>query len=462
MSFIKKGGTALRRPFMIGLFLLGGFMKNQEKSFQSKVGFILASVGSAVGMANIWMFPYRVGQNGGASFLLIYLFFIIVFSNLGLSAEFAIGRFAQTGTLGSYELAFEDKGKKKFGSKIGFLPLLGSLGIATGYAIIAGWVLRTFFAALTGSLFKVDSQVFFNQATGQFGSLIWHFAIVIITLLTLFLGAKSIEKTNKLMMPIFFILFFLIAIRGSFLPNAKEGYRYLFVPDWSYLLKPMTWVNAMGQAFFSLSITGSGMIVYGTYLSKKEDILSVARYTALFDTMASLLSALVVIPASFAFGIEPSAGPPLMFITMPKILAQIPFGRLIAIFFFLSVVFAAISSLQNMYEVVLESVKNRFNLSRTKSLFLIGLITLAVGVFLEREPVVGSWMDVISIYIIPFSALLGAFSWFYMWDRSNFEKELNQGRNKPVKPIYFTLGRYLYVPIALVIFILGIVYGGIG
>ncbi len=437
-------------------------MKNQEKSFQSKVGFILASVGSAVGMANIWMFPYRVGQNGGASFLLIYLFFIIVFSNLGLTAEFAVGRFAQTGTLGSYQRVYGDKKKEKFGSKIGFLPLLGSLGIATGYAIIAGWVLRTFYGALTGSLFEIDSQVFFNQATGKFGSVFWHFAIVIITLLTLFLGAKSIEKTNKVMMPIFFVLFFLIAIRVSFLPGAMAGYRYLFVPDWSYLLKPMTWVNAMGQAFFSLSITGSGMIVYGTYLSKKEDILSVARYTALFDTLASLLSALVVIPASFAFGIEPSAGPPLMFITMPKILAQIPFGRLIAIFFFLSVVFAAISSLQNMYEVVLESVKNRFDLSRIRALILIAIISLGLGVFLEREPVVGAWMDMISIYIIPFSALLGAFSWFYIWDEDKFRAELNLGRKKEVKDIYFSLGKYLYVPIALVIFILGIIYGGIG
>ena len=244
----------------------------EEKKFQSKAGFILASVGSAVGMANIWMFPYRVGQNGGAVFLLIYLFFIILFSNIGLTGEFAIGRYSKTGTLGSYEKAWKDKGHGKTGLFLGAIPLLGSLAIAIGYAIISGWVLRTFAGALTGKLFTIDSKVFFEQATGKFGSLPWHVAIVSITLLTLVLGAKSIEKTNKIMMPIFFSLFILIAIRVAFLPNAIEGYKYLFIPDWSYLTKPMTWVNAMGQAFFSLSITGSGMIVYGTYLSKKENI----------------------------------------------------------------------------------------------------------------------------------------------------------------------------------------------
>lgn len=434
----------------------------ETDQFQSKMGFVLACVGSAVGMANIWMFPYRVGQNGGAAFLLVYLLFIILFAYVGLSAEFAIGRRAKTGTLGAYEKAWGDKGKKKNGYLLGYIPLFGSLSIAIGYAVIAGWVLRTLGGAVSGKLFAIDSAEYFTQATGNFGSIPWHFIIVIGTLLTLFLGAKSIEKTNKIMMPIFFVLFVFIAIRVAFLPGAIEGYKYLFIPDWSYLLKPMTWVSAMGQAFFSLSITGSGMIVYGTYLKKDEDIVSAARSTGIFDTAAALISALVVIPACAAFGVEYTAGPPLMFITLPKVFAKIPFGRLLAVFFFLSVVFAAISSLQNMYEVVGESVQNRFKLSRKSSIILLAIICFGIGLFIEAEPNVGRWMDVVSIYIIPFGALLGAFSWFYMQNSDKLLEEINEGSLVKHDKTFINVGKYIYVPLAIVVFILGVIFKGIG
>ncbi len=434
----------------------------KETTFTSKVGFILSCVGSAVGMANIWAFPYRVGKYGGATFLLIYIFFIALFSKVGLSAEFAIGRMSRTGTLGSYRYAWEHKGRGELGEKLAWIPLLGSLGIAIGYAIIVGWVLRTLVASTTGYLFTVDSLEFFNQSSGSFGSIPWHFIVVFITLLTLTFSAKSIEKTNKVMMPAFFILFLILAIRVAFLPGAINGYKYLFRPDWQYLKNPMTWIMAMGQAFFSLSVTGSGMIVYGAYLSQEEDIVSSAKITGIFDLFAAIISALVVIPACFAFDISPNAGPPLMFITIPKILAQVPMGRLLAILFFLSVLFAGISSLQNMFEVVAESLEKKFRLNRRAVIFLIALVCLGIGVFIEAEPSVGSWMDAISIYIIPFGALLGAFSWYYMLDEKLLLKELNRGSKKKHNMNIIKIGKYIYVPVALVIFILSIVYGGIG
>ena len=277
-------------------------MDNSERKFQSKLGFILTCVGSAVGMANIWAFPYRVGKYGGAVFLLIYFLFIALFSYVGLSAEYLIGRRAETGTLGSYEYAWNEKGKGKLGYTLAYIPLLGSMSIAIGYAIISAWVLRTFGAAVTGKILEVDTAQFFGEAVqGNFVILPWHIAVIIITLLTLFAGASSIEKTNKIMMPAFFVLFFILAVRVAFLPGAIEGYKYLFVPDWSYLFNVETWVNAMGQAFFSLSITGSGMIVCGAYLDKKEDIINGALQTGIFDTIAAMIAAFVVIPASFAF-----------------------------------------------------------------------------------------------------------------------------------------------------------------
>lgn len=437
-------------------------MDGSEKKFKSKIGFILSCVGSAVGMANIWAFPYRVGKYGGAVFLIIYFMFIILFSYLALSAEFLIGRRAQTGTLGSYEYAWKDIKKGKLGYLLGYIPLIGSMTIAIGYAIIAAWVLRTFGAAVTGELFSIDPAVFFEQSTvGKFVILPWHLAIIVLTLFTIFAGAKSIEKTNKIMMPAFFVLFFILAVRVAFLPGAIEGYKYLLIPDWSYLYKIDTWINAMGQAFFSLSVTGSGMIVCGAYLDKKEDIVDGALQTGLYDTIAALISALVVIPASFAFGYPASAGPSLMFITIPNVFKQMPFGRVLAILFFISVIFAAVSSLQNMFEVVEESIQTRFHLKRKTGILLLGAITIGVGLYIEPVHRVGPWMDVVSIYIIPFGAVLGAISWYWILKKESYMEEINLGSVKPRSELYHSVGKYLYVPITLLIFILGVIYGGL-
>ena len=246
-----------------------------KKNFSSRWAFILACVGSAVGMANVWGFPYKLGTNGGAAFLLIYVFFIALFSYVGLSAEYAIGRRAKTGTLGSYKYAWQSRNLGVFGSIIGWLPLAGSLCIAIGYAVIIAYVLKALTQALTGSFMSVDTNVWFNSfALQDYSVLPYHFIIVVGTLLTLFFGAKSIEKTNQIMMPLFFVLFSILAINVAMLPNAFDGYKFLFIPDFSKLADPMVWVSAMGQAFFSLSITGSGMIVYGAYLSKDEDLAS--------------------------------------------------------------------------------------------------------------------------------------------------------------------------------------------
>ena len=337
------------------------------------------------------------------------------------------------------------------------------MSIAIGYAIISAWVLRTFGAAVTGKILEVDTAQFFGEAVqGNFVILPWHIAVIVITLLTLFAGASSIEKTNKIMMPAFFVLFFILAVRVAFLPGAIEGYKYLFVPDWSYLFNVETWVNAMGQAFFSLSITGSGMIVCGAYLDKKEDIVNGALQTGIFDTLAAMIAAFVVIPASYAFGYPAGAGPSLMFMTIPAVFKQMPFGHVLAILFFISVVFAAVSSLQNMFEVVGESIITRFKMSRKAVIFLLAIVSLVIGIFIEPENKVGPWMDVVTIYIIPFGAVLGAISWYWILKKESFMEELNEGSKVKRSDLYFTVGRYVYVPLVLVVFVLGLIYHGIG
>ncbi len=434
----------------------------QNGQFGSRIGFILASVGSAVGMGNIWMFPYRVGQYGGAAFLLVYFGFIFLFGMVGLSGEFAFGRLTRTGPIGSYEYALKTRGKKG-GAFLGSIPLIGSCGIAIGYAIIVGWVLKYLFGSLTGAMLATESTEYFSQLTGHFGSVPWHLLVVILTMVVLSGGvSKGIEKVNSIMMPAFFILFLLIAIRVFFLPGASEGYRYLLIPQWEYLSKPETWVMAMGQAFFSLSVTGSGMIIYGSYLDSKENIPKAAMTTALLDTMAALLAGFAVIPAVFAFGMDPSSGPPLLFITLPKVFAQIPAGGLVAAMFFLSVLFAGVTSMVNMFEVCAEALQSQLKLSRKTAILLVGGVVFLVGLFIEYEPYMSKWMDIITIYVVPFGAVLCAVIIYWVLGFDKISKELNAGREKPIGRFFKFAAKYIYVFLAVLVFIMSIVYKGIG
>lgn len=432
---------------------------NKNGNFKSTVGFVLACVGSAVGMGNIWMFPYRLGQYGGAAFLIPYLIFIALFGLVGLSAEFALGRIAKTGTLGAYAYCW----KNKFGKYIGWLPLLGSLGIAIGYSVILGWVFRSIQGVLTNELLTNDIPAFFTNMTQSFSNVPCHFLVLFVTCLLLFTSAtNAIEKVNKVLMPAFFILFIILAIRVSLFNGAIEGYKFLFVPKWEYLLNKETWIMAMGQAFFSLSITGSGMIVYGAYLKDDVDIPKASMQTAIFDTIAAMLAALAIMPAVFSFGIDPVSGPSLMFLTLPEVFKQMPLGNFFALFFFISVAFAGITSLINMLEAVCESWQNRFHMSRKKAVLLCGIITFIISVCIENGDIVGKWMDVVTIYIIPFAALLGAITIYYILGWNALKQELDKGRKKPVGPTFKFLGKYVYVFLAIIILILGILYNGIG
>ena len=425
------------------------------RNFASRWGFILASVGSAVGMANVWGFPNKMGSNGGGAFLLIYLLFVVIFSYVGLPAEFAMGRRAATGTLGAYENAWATRGKTagKVGGLLAWLPLAGSLCIALGYAVIVTYILKALVDSLVGTLMSADAGAWFGAfSSTPYGVIPYHVIVVVGTLLTLYLGARSIEKTNKIMMPLFFIIFLILAVRVAMLPDVSEGYRFMFTPRWEALKDPMIWIWAMGQAFFSLSVTGSGMIVYGAYLSKDEDVVGVAQHTAFFDTIAAVVAALVIIPACFSYGLDVGAGPSLLFVTLPTILQDIPLGRLFAIILYLAMIFAGISSLQNMFEAVAESLLHKFpKLSRTAVLALLCVLCLGIGIFMEPISKWGPWMDLVSIYIIPIGATLGAISWFYVMKKEDLLAAVNTGSKKARGALWYNVGRFVYVPFALVL-----------
>ena len=437
---------------------------NHEKAggkFTSSLGFVLAAVGSAVGMGNIWLFPYRIGQYGGGAFLIPYFLFVALFSYVGLTGEFALGRLTGTGAMGSLGYVLRRKGKKG-GELLGVIPLLGVLGIAIGYSVVVGWVLRYTAGAVTGSILNGDAQGFFDALAVDFGSIPWHLVAVVITVFILVLGvAGGIEKLSKVMMPAFFLLFLVIAIRVAFLPGAAEGYRYLLRPDWSRLLDPETWVMAMGQAFFSLSINGAGMLIYGSYMKKSENILRHAGMTAVLDTLAALLAGFAIIPAVFAFGIDPTSGPALMFVTLPQVFEQMPGGRIFAVFFFLSVVFAGITSLMNMLEACGEAITSTVGLSRRLSLAVVGVVTFGAGLFVESLSGMGNWMDLITIYVSPFGALLVAVCLYFVLGPEEVADELALGRRRRPGAAFCLLAR-AYVLVAAAVWVLGIAYHGIG
>ena len=423
--------------------------------FGSRWGFILASIGSAVGMANVWGFPAKVGQNGGGAFIVVYLLFVILFGVVALSAEFAIGRRTGSGTVASYGAAWASRSEKlrRPGTRIGWLPAVGTMGVALGYACIIAYILKALADSLTGELMTVDTSQWFAAMSGTaFGVLPYHIITVVVTLATMLLGASTIEKSCKVMIPLFYVIFVVLALRVAFLPGSGAGYKFMFMPDWSYVFKPMTWIWAMAQAFFSLSVTGSGMIVYGAYLDKNEDIVSTAKTTALFDTIAAVTAALVVIPACFAYNLDVAAGPSLLFEVLPTILSDIPMGQLFAVILYIAMAFAGISSLQNMFEAVGESLMRYIpKLSRTMMLAILAAVSLGIGIFMEPISKWGPWMDIVSIYVIPIGATMGAISWFWIMKKEDLMDEINRGAKKPCGDIWYLSGKFLVVGCAIIL-----------
>ena len=334
--------------------------KKDTKNFASRWGFILASVGSAVGMANVWGFPNKLGSNGGGAFLLIYLLFVVIFGTVGLPTEFAIGRRAGTGTLGAYKEAWGTRGKTagKVGGILGWLPLAGSLCIAIGYAVIVTYILKALVDSLAGTLMTTDAAAWFDAFSSQPYSVIpYHIIVVGGTLLTLFFGARSIEKTNKVMMPVFFLIFVVLAVRVALLPGSAEGYKFMFNPDFSVFSDPNVGFgrvlkNAAGQMFFSLSIGLGVMITYGSYLGKQEHLQRNAFIVCGADTLIALMAGMAVMPACSAFGVEYGAGPGLLFASMQTVFSHMgSVGNLIGFLFYLLVLIAALTSSISMLEL---------------------------------------------------------------------------------------------------------------
>ena len=442
--------------------------RKARDGFISKWGFILACIGSAVGMGNIWMFPQRVSRYGGGTFLIPYFIFVFLIASSGVTGEMAFGRGTRSGPMGAFKKAVESRGwSGRAGEAVGIIPVLGSLALAIGYTVVVGWIFRYTFGAFSGATLAPASPEAFGAMFGgmavAFGNNLWQLAAVAVTFFILIMGiGGGIERANGIMMPLFFLLFVGLGVYVFFQDGAANGYRYIFTIDPKGLCDPMTWIYAMGQSFFSLSVAGNGTLIYGSYLSDKEDVLYSARNVAVFDTIASMLAALVIIPAIATTGAQlNSGGPGLMFVALPNLFKSMPGGPLIVIIFFVAVTFAGVSSLINLYETPIATLQEKLGLSRLQSCLCVAGTGIVVSTCIQG--IVGGWMDFVSIYVCPLGAGLAGIMFFWVFGKKYVCEELQKGRREPLPAWIYPLSKYVYCVLTALVFVLGIVIpGGIG
>ncbi|MCB8564286.1 sodium-dependent transporter [Fusobacterium ulcerans] len=437
-------------------------MSEKRESFTGKIGFMLSCVGAAIGLGNIWLFSWKLGKYGGAAFLIPYFIFIALFAVVGLVGEISFGRMMKKGIFGLPEIIKNTK--IPFKKCLPVIPIISVTGVFIFYVIVFGWVIRYFFSYLTGAINHVEYGEYFGQLAGQIASIPWHVIGIVFSVVVISLGVvKGIEKINKIIMPLMFVIFLGLMVRSLTLPNAITGVHFLLQPDWSMLKDPMTWIMALGQAFFTVGLSGSALLVYGSYLGDDVNIFESVVQTCFLDTMAALMAGFIIIPAAFAFGLDAGAGPSLLFITIPAIFSHIPGGTFLGGIFFLSVIFAALSSAINQLEVPVESVMDRFGFSRKKSAVVVGVVALAIGLVLDLNMnYFGKFADFVSVILIPLGAVISLGIYFYCIDKNKVIAEINKGSNFKTGSIIVWFGRYIFIPGTVIIIILGLIYGGIG
>ena len=348
-------------------------------SFGSKFGVIAAAAGSAVGLGNIWRFPYVAGESGGGAFVLIYLSFIFFIGVPVMLSEFIIGRKAKLNTYG----AFKKLAPGKPWYIIGIMGLIAAFFILAFYSTIAGWTLEYIVKAISNGFENQNTTLVFESfKSSTFRPLIWQFVFMGLTAWIVFSGVKDgIEKYTKILMPLLFILIIVMCIRAVTLPGAAKGLEFLFKPDFSKI----TWsviLEALGQAAFSLSIGMGALITYGSYINKDNNLSKTAIQVSLADTLIAILAGVMIFPAVFALGMDPQAGPGLVFQVLPELFMKMPGGYYFSIIFFILLAVAALTSTVSLLEVVVAFASEELKMSRQKatiigaiSIWLVGIIT---------------------------------------------------------------------------------------
>ena len=353
-------------------------LKKARESWATKLAFIFAAAGSAVGLGNIWRFPYVTGTNGGAAFVVIFLIIIAFIGYPLMVSEITLGRETNRNPVGTFKTLAPNT------------PwwLLGALGILTGfvilsfYSVVSGWGLSYFFKGLFGELGSgADFEGIFVEHIGSaWGPILWHFLFMALTVTVVGFGiVRGIGRAVRYLMPVLFILILILVARSITLEGAAEGLRFYLYPDFSEITW-RTWLQAAGQAFFTLSLGMGAIITYGSYLKRDDDVPTSAAWIVGLDLLIALLAGLAIFPAVFALGFEEAEGPGLAFITLPAVFAEIPFGQLFGSVFFLFFSFAALTSALSLLEVVVSWLVDEKDMSRPKATVIIGVLIFLLGI----------------------------------------------------------------------------------
>lgn len=351
----------------------------QREGFNSKLGSILALAGSAVGLGNIWRFPYMLSEYGGGTFLPVYIMCVLIISVPIMICEFILGRRSQRTAYGSIARLT----KSKIWAASGFLFVLIPTITVSYYSVIGGWTLDYFIKSATmqfsGATPEAIESMFGALVSNSWLPLAFHLVFLLGTCVIIGFGVKKgIEGFSKVMMPLLFILMVIIAIRSVTLPGAMEGIKYLFRPDWDKITPDM-FIAALGQAFFSLSIGMGIMLTYGSYIPKKANLASTALSTAFFDLLFAIIAGCAVIPAMFAFDMEAVQGAGLVFQTLPSVFAQMPLGSLVALVFFFAVILAAMTSAMSLFEVPVSYLVEKYGMKRPLACVIVFVLTFSLG-----------------------------------------------------------------------------------
>lgn len=366
----------------------------KRATFGSKIGVILATVGCAVGLGNIWRFPYMLGENGGAAFLLVYISCILFLGIPVMITEFFIGRYSRKNAAGAFKVMAP--GTKW--SVIGYNGVTAAFLILGYYAVVSGWTLEYIVQAFSGSLEGKNATDFADEftafSTGVFRPILWTVVFIALTHIIIISGVKEgIERASKVMMPVLFLILIALCVRSATLPGASEGLTFLFNPDFSKIDSSVV-LSAMGQAFFSLSIGMGCLITYASYFGKQTNLQTTALQVTILDTLVAVLAGVMIFPAVFSFGIEPTTGPELVFITLPNVFEQLPFGNIWSFVFFVLLALAALTSTISLHEVSTAYVHEEYHISRKKAAVIVSIGVTIVGILCSLS------MGVLSSYTL--------------------------------------------------------------
>lgn len=438
-------------------------MRNQ---WSSRLGFILVAVGSAVGLGNIWKFPFITGMNGGGAFVLVYIVAILCCGLPILMAEFLIGRHSQKDVVGSFKKLAP---KSKFWRWLGFLNLSAAFIILSYYGVVAGWTLDYFFKSITGGFVGQNPEdiaaLFGSLVTDPIRQMFWFTSFMLLCLLVVVSGIKKgIERWNSILMPSLFGILIFMAIYGMTSSGAAEGLKFMLYPDFSKLTISGV-LEAIGHSFFTLSLAMGAMVTYASYMNKDEPIYPVSIRIAFLDTMVAIIAGLAIFPIVFAVGMEPTGGPGLIFKTLPQVFATIPFGSVLSTLFFLLLGFAALSSAISLLEVLTAFMIDEKKCDRKKATSLMTIAVYFAGIpsalsysilgdvkLLKGMEVLDSLDYLASNFLLPIGGLLIAIYTGFILDKRIAKLEITQGGKgfQTIFTIWYFAIRYL-APIAVLL-----------